>query len=305
MELLHALLDRRRPIPTCLTTIQNFQVGKIYDEQSPADLIKGGHMPLIERLTEADLKRADWMVGAAMYGRLEIIKYLEKRFRLQCRRGVMDEAIMNGHLDVVKYLHDQRCYFLWTSFGVAAYNGHLDVVQFGRFQVGWRPTSATITGVCLRGHVDVVEFLHSVGTERAQLMGFYAAVVKGHVDVVKHLVSLGLYEENYPSFQDAARYGQLEMVKLAHEIGVSFKELTFNDLEEHFGWYSWGFVCCNDPINCNHGKLPAVSEDRYLEIITYMLENNMLSPRFSIPDTIRRAEGVGFTRVVELLQSRQ
>ena len=47
-------------------------------------------------------------IGPLAYGHLEVVKWLHENRTEGCSKCAMDWAAKNGHLDVVKFLHENR-----------------------------------------------------------------------------------------------------------------------------------------------------------------------------------------------------
>ncbi|EGZ14840.1 hypothetical protein PHYSODRAFT_333162 [Phytophthora sojae] len=78
-----------------------------------------------------------------------------------CTSKAMDDAAANGHLDVVKWLHENRdegC----TSRAMdgAAIGGHLRVIQWLHENTSQGCTTGAMDGAAVYGYLDVVKWLH-------------------------------------------------------------------------------------------------------------------------------------------------
>jgi len=72
----------------------------------------------------------DWV---ASYGHLEIVKWLHENRTEGCTTYAMDWAAYNGHLETVKWLHENRTEGC-TKYAInnATNNGHLEIVKYIR-----------------------------------------------------------------------------------------------------------------------------------------------------------------------------
>ena len=115
-----------------LQLIVSFQHGYKYYKITDGDLAsKYGWLSLIRErylfLTFTFIA----MNLAARNGHLEVVKWLHQNRTEGCTTDAMDHAASNGHLDVVKWLHQNRkegC--TKDAMDWAAGNGHLEVVNF-------------------------------------------------------------------------------------------------------------------------------------------------------------------------------
>lgn len=67
---------------------------------------------------------------AAMFGHLNIIKWLDQNTQEQCTSYAFDMAAKNGHIEVVKWLHENTKEGSVLGAMGAASSGHLDIVIF-------------------------------------------------------------------------------------------------------------------------------------------------------------------------------
>lgn len=83
------------------------------------------------RILQSDPRNTRSMDTAAQNGHLEVVKFLHEVRREACTAFAMDSAACNGFLDVVTFLHENRregC--TKNALNGAAQFGHLSVVQF-------------------------------------------------------------------------------------------------------------------------------------------------------------------------------
>jgi hypothetical protein len=88
---------------------------------------KNGHN--FENISEGYLKFA--VDKAALNGHLDVLIFLHKRGMNGFTAGTMDHAASKGRLDVVRWLHENRKEGCTTkAMDSAGYGGHLDVVRW-------------------------------------------------------------------------------------------------------------------------------------------------------------------------------
>lgn len=89
-----------------------------------------GNLPAVRAL-QSDLRSARSMDIAAQNGHLEIVRYLHDERHAACSTFAMDSAARNGFLATVKFLHEHRSEGCTkAALSGAAQQGHLAVVQF-------------------------------------------------------------------------------------------------------------------------------------------------------------------------------
>ena len=114
-----------------LKHIVSYQGGeKWYSITSGDWASKNGYLNLL--VLKKDLEyTANAMDWAAFYGHLDVIKWLHENRKEGCTTDAMDFAAGNGHLEVVKWLHENRkegC--TGDAMDLASENGHLEIVKW-------------------------------------------------------------------------------------------------------------------------------------------------------------------------------
>ena len=100
---------------------------------------------------------------AAMNGHLDSIKWLHENRDEGCTRDIMDRAAERGHLDIVTWLHENRKEECTTcAMDDAAEHGHLDVVIWLHEFREEGCTEDAMDGAAANGHIDVVAYLKSI-----------------------------------------------------------------------------------------------------------------------------------------------
>ncbi|KAE9011925.1 hypothetical protein PR003_g14271 [Phytophthora rubi] len=99
----------------------------------------------------------------------------------------MDNAAANGHLEMVKWLHEQSAWCTKQAMNRAAGNGHLEVVKY---LDGNRSEGCTTDAMDLaagNGHLEVVKWLHDNRSEGCTCVAMEDSVANGHLDVASWL----------------------------------------------------------------------------------------------------------------------
>ena len=159
---------------------------------------------------------------AAWKGHLDMLKYLHENGcpwnKWTCRR-----AAWKGHLDALKYLHENGCpWDKWTSARAAQY-GNLGVLKY--LHENGCPWGE---GICLvaagAGHLDMLKYAHENGCPWNEWT-CRGAASNGHLDTLKyaHQNSCPWNEE---ACHDAAEWGRLNVLKYLHENGCPWNEMT-------------------------------------------------------------------------------
>lgn len=92
-------------------------------------------------------------------------------------------AAFNGHLDVLKYAHENGCEWDEYTCTCAARNGHLDVLKYAH-ENGCDWDENTCTCAAENGHLDVLTYAHKNGCEWDDNMCERAALNK-HLNILE------------------------------------------------------------------------------------------------------------------------
>ncbi|EQC25840.1 hypothetical protein SDRG_16289 [Saprolegnia diclina VS20] len=146
-------------------------------------------------------------------GFLPLVISLHER-ELNCSTKAMDTAAANGHLEVVRFLHEHRREGCTTrAMDEAATNGNLEVVRFLHASRTEGCTIEALDGAARNGLLAIVRFLIEHRAEGASPHILDAAAAKGHYGVVQYLHSLGSFDATVAAVDDAARFGHREVVE--------------------------------------------------------------------------------------------
>jgi len=172
---------------------------------------------------EEQLATVQAMDFAAKNGHLEVIKFLHENRTEGCSQRAIDLAAQYGHFKVVKWLLENRMEgFSHASLDWAAGNGHLQILQFlVSFSSSTieRPnpliTDAAFELACGNGHIHILNYLE----EHFPELGFG--------DVSANTISTSLPTDGIDS---ASRHGHLLAVQWVHS--SSYKEYNQEEEEE-------------------------------------------------------------------------
>ncbi|KAE9046063.1 hypothetical protein PR001_g1815 [Phytophthora rubi] len=158
------------------------------------------------------------LVVAAAYGHLDVVKWLHQDRGLMLTVDVMKEAAQDGHLNVVKWLFETSSDLCDSSVLVSAAEfGRLAVLQW--LQPRWSGTLGTVAmdWAARNGHLEVVKWLHTNGTDGCSAKAMDEAAVNGHLDVVQWLHEQRREGCTKRAMDGAAGAGYLEVVQWLHE----------------------------------------------------------------------------------------
>ncbi|ATE82274.1 Ankyrin repeat domain containing protein [Pandoravirus salinus] len=157
-------------------------------------------------------------------GHLDVVKFLHDHRTEGCTTDAMNDAAAFGHLDVVKFLHANRSEGCTPRAIVgAARLGHVDMVAWlyrNRPECAV-PPSAALDDAARYGHTDVVLFLHDRAQVPLTQTAMAKAVVHGHFDVAVYMRSHGIDECRPEDMDEAAGNGHLDMLRFLQWTGTA------------------------------------------------------------------------------------
>jgi len=202
------VFDQRFPSPECC--IPNIHL----------DAISNGHTDLFKLLApnKKDIDVVRYIQEAVSNGRLDILKYLHEIGNPLNRNiyGLCCYAAENGHFECLKYLHENEYSWNDATCNRAAENGDMDILKY-LHENGCLWNEYACVRAAENGHFECLKYLHENGCLWNEYAVTYAAE-NGHVDVLKYL-----YENGCP-FDESLRItvtkkGNMDVMKYLHEIG--------------------------------------------------------------------------------------
>ncbi|ATZ80151.1 ankyrin repeat domain-containing protein [Bodo saltans virus] len=132
-------------------------------------------------------------------------------------------AAINGHLECLKYAHENGCPWDSNTCLQAAGNGHLECLKYAH-ENGCPWNMLTCEYAAKYGHLECLKYLHENGCPWNILTCAYAAQ-NGHLECLKYAHENGCPWNEYTCL-NAAGNGHLECFKYAHENGCHWNEYT-------------------------------------------------------------------------------
>ncbi|TMW58636.1 hypothetical protein Poli38472_010195 [Pythium oligandrum] len=127
------------------------------------------------------------MDEAAVNGHLQVVEYLHEASSEGCTTRAMGEAAGNGNLHVVKWLHEHRTEGCTTqAMRNAAENGHFEILQFVHECRTEGCTIEAIESAARSGHLEIVQFLHEVCGLRITQGVLYCAL--DHIELMRFVL---------------------------------------------------------------------------------------------------------------------
>jgi hypothetical protein len=114
--------------------------------------------------------------AVAVQGNLEMVKYCVAN-ECPIDRNACACAAYKGHLEVLKYLHEEvKAPWEWCTAAWAAQNGHLHILEYLVERKYDQSCSVTCANAAKNGHLDCLKYLH----ETAKAPWDYIAVRAAH-----------------------------------------------------------------------------------------------------------------------------
>ena len=103
---------------------------------------------------------------AAGNGHLELVKWLHEHEKEGCTKHAIDSAAGNGHLEVVKFLHENRtegCSQIASL--VAAMNGNLEMLKYLHENGLSLPLDSLLPTAAGMERLEIIKYIHENGPE--------------------------------------------------------------------------------------------------------------------------------------------
>ncbi|EGG22179.1 hypothetical protein DFA_04297 [Cavenderia fasciculata] len=156
---------------------------------------------------------------------------------------MMDTAAENGHIEIVKFLHEHSSEGATTwAMDTAAGNGYIEIVKFLHEHRTEGCTSDAMDRAARNGHIEIVKFLHYNRSEGQPRFPNNYESSKGYLEMVSFMIDIGKLECNQDNLRSATFRGSYEIVKLildqfGDRIGKeSIKQVidTYKPISDHF-----------------------------------------------------------------------
>ena len=131
---------------------------------------------------------------------------------------ICSRAAENGHLDCLKYAHDNGCPWDKYTCSNAAGNGHLDCLEYA-YKNGCPWDKYTCYFAARNGHLECLKYAHENGCPWDKHTCYFAAL-NNHLDCLKYVHENGCPWDEVTCYF-AAKNGHLECLKYAYENGCT------------------------------------------------------------------------------------
>lgn len=212
-----------------------------------------GHLAIVEWLYDNSTEFTAKIEIAAMNGHLNVVKFLHGKLGVPCTPNAMDVAAIHGHLDVVKWLH-HHCHLGCSTDAMdgAASEGHLNVLRWLDLHRSEGCTVNAMNGAAQRGHAEIFWWLFDHTDAGYTKQGIVAATLNGHVAFLKQFHDRGLFI-NWEDFEireiarSATQVGHLPILqwlyatKLIHDFDECVRMAAVQGYLHIIEWYQEHF----------------------------------------------------------------
>jgi len=155
-------------------------------------------------------KKCEWdklTISAAAYkGYLEMVKYCVAN-ECPINEWACTEAARNGHLEVLKYLHEEvKAPWDWATAYLAAKNGHLHILEYLVERKFDKYNEWACELAAENGHLDCLKYLHETAKAPWDEDALYFAHENNHTECVQYLLDNNCPLPECWSYEDGTLY---------------------------------------------------------------------------------------------------
>ena len=126
-----------------------------------------------------------WKV--AQTNKLELLKWAREEKKCEWNEWTIDEAALQGNLEMVKYCVANECPIYEYTCACAAENGHLECLKYLREEAKAPWDSRTASWAAGGGHLHILEYLVERKYDKYNGYACELAARQGHLDCLKYL----------------------------------------------------------------------------------------------------------------------
>jgi len=119
--------------------------------------------------------------------KLELLKWAREEKKCEWDAGTIHAAAEQGNLEMVKYCAENECPIDKEACAQAAFNGHLDVLKYLHEEAKAPWYSVTASWAAGNGHLHILEYLVERKYDRYDEYACTNAAENGHFDCLKYL----------------------------------------------------------------------------------------------------------------------
>ncbi|RLN70902.1 hypothetical protein BBJ28_00017974, partial [Nothophytophthora sp. Chile5] len=242
--------------------------------------------------------------AAVKAGHLDIVRWLQRNARCECKGSAKDDAAKNGDLGMVQFLQEHFLRAMPSAFQTnwAAERGHLAVVQWLHDNHMVHPLGCTtyaMNRAASNGHLEMVQWLHEHRKEGCTTEAMDTAAEFGHLHIVQWLHDHRSEGCTSLAMDRAARSGHLNVVQWLHEHrteGCTTDAMDSAAEGNHMETVQW--LHENRGEGCTTRAMDNAARTGNLEMVQYLHENRAEGCTHVAMDQAARN---GFLEVVQFL----
>jgi len=123
----------------------------------------------------------------AWTNKLELLKWAREEKKCEWNVGTIKTAALQGNLEMVKYCVANECPIDEDACACAAMNGHLECLKYLHEEVKARWDSGTAECAAQNGHLHILEYLVERKYDKYNAYACSYAAKNGHLDCLKYL----------------------------------------------------------------------------------------------------------------------
>ncbi|KAG1710656.1 hypothetical protein DVH05_013381 [Phytophthora capsici] len=216
------------------------------------------------------------MITAADHGHLNVVKWLHEQGVQLTGTAAIDCATRSNCLAVVEWLinvqhHKDQCTEILLD---AVAKGRLDIVQCLHEKLNTSYTTAAMDGAARGGHIHVIMWLHSNTNTGCTTSAMDWASRNGHLNVVKWLHANRTEGCTTWAMEWAALGGHLDVVQWLHDNrseGCSDKAMDNAAKYGHLHVVKW--LHANRTEGCTPTALNEAAANGHLQVVQWLYEN--------------------------------
>ena len=159
----------------------------------------------------------------AKTNKLELLKWAREEKECKWDYRTIDAAAFQGNLEMVKYCVANECPINEFACAHAAENGHLEVLKYLHEEVKAPWDSGTAAFAARKGHLHILKYLFESNYNQFE----YAcedAAKEGHLDCLKYLHETAKAPWDYRAVRKAHKYNETECVQYLLDKNCPFPE---------------------------------------------------------------------------------
>lgn len=270
-----------------------------------ADAARNGQLDMIKWALanlslEGDERYPSAMDSAATWGHLNVVKYLHENWSRQCSTDAMNYAAYGGHFEVVRWLHEHRREGCTTlAMDLAALAGHIEIVKWLHDHRSEGCTPRAMDAAAANGHLELVQWLHENRTEGCTTGAMDGAAASNHLELLQWLHENRSEGCTTRAMDQAAANGHLTVVQWLHDHrseGCTTRAIDEAASNGHLAVVEWLYK--HQSQACTSRSMIGAASNGHLAVVKWL---HWKGVQVSADDAVRNAAQFGHLNVVRWL----